>query len=84
MKVIAIIVTHNPEPTRFVSVLKSVANQVSNVIIVDNNSHNKDLIRALCNEMKTHCKLIELRSNTGIAYALKIGIRYAYTRYEPD
>jgi hypothetical protein len=71
------------EPTRFKIVLSSVAKQVKHTIIVDNNSANKNLIKGLCAKLD-NCELIELKFNSEIAYALKIGIRYAYTKRIPD
>ena len=67
--VVAIIVTHNPEIEIFEHVVRSVSKQVRHVVIVDNSSSNKDIIKDLNN-----CETIELRSNAGIARALRIGI----------
>jgi len=81
--VIAIIVTHNPEIRRFEHVVKAVSNQVSKVIIVDNNSINRAFIESLCNNVG-NCELIKLKFNAGIAYALKVGIYYAIEKYSPE
>jgi GT2 family glycosyltransferase len=83
MNATAIIVSYNPDITRFKIVLSSVAKQVKHMIIVDNNSANKNLIKGLCAKLD-NCKLIELKFNSGIAYALKMGIRYAYMKHDPN
>jgi len=83
MNVSAIIVSYNPEPIRFKMVLSSVSKQVKHMIIVDNNSANKNLIRGLCDKLD-NCELIELKFNSGIANALKMSIRYAYTKHDPE
>jgi len=83
MNVTAIIVSYNPDITRFKIVLSSVSKQVKHMIIVDNNSANKNLIRGLCVKLD-NCELIELKFNSGVAYALKMGIRYAYTKHDPE
>jgi len=80
--VVTIIVTHNPDIERFEHVVKSVSKQVRHVIIVDNNSNNKDIIKDLCSKMN-NCETIELKFNAGIAHALMIGVRYAIDKYSP-
>jgi len=79
--VAAIIVTYNPEIARFKNVLSSVANQVKHVVIVDNGSVNNHLIKSLCEELH-NCIFVEVRFNSGIAYALKIGVQIV-SKYNP-
>jgi rhamnosyltransferase len=74
--VTAIIVTHNPEIRRFEHVARATSKQVSKVIIIDNNSINRESIESLCNNVG-NCELIKLKFNAGIAYALKVGVHYA-------
>jgi rhamnosyltransferase len=76
MNIVAIIVTYNPDQKRFTKVFHSVITQVDMVIIVDNNSRNKDFIKSLCIS-KNNCEFIEIMFNSGIAHALKVGINYA-------
>ena len=83
MSIVTIIVTYNPASSRFKLVLTSAAAQVSYVLVVDNNSDNKDFIRNICNAFD-NCEFIELGFNFGVAYALKKGIRYAMIKYNPS
>ena len=76
MNIVAIIVTYNPDQKRFTKVFHSVITEVDMVIVVDNNSQNKDFIKSLCNS-RSNCEFIEVGFNSGIAHALKIGINYA-------
>jgi len=70
-KVIAIIVTYNPEPEQFHLTLTSILNQVSLCIIVDNGNKKFDID---CSEK---IRLITLGKNYGIAYAQNRGIELA-------
>jgi GT2 family glycosyltransferase len=81
--VIAIIVTHNPETKRFEYVVRAASKQVRHIVIVNNNSNNKGLIKDLCSKMN-NCELINLKFNAGIAYALKVEIHYAIEKYNPE
>jgi|GEM_PF-4742557 len=59
MSVIAIIIIHNPSLDRFRLVLRLVAEQVNHLIIVDNDSHNKDAIKNLCTSVN-NCNFVEV------------------------
>jgi hypothetical protein len=48
MNVIAVIVTHDPELDRFKLVLDRASEQVDSVIVVDNDSKSKGVLRGLC------------------------------------
>lgn len=76
MSVTTIIVTHRPDEGRFRIVLGSAASQVNNVVIADNASVNREFIKGLCNEL-WNCRFIEVGFNSGIAYAINIGVDYA-------
>jgi rhamnosyltransferase len=84
MSIAAIIVTYNPELSRFKHVLNQASKQVNHVIVVDNASKNKNIIRNLCNET-SNCNFVEIGFNSGVAHALRVGINYAIMqRYKPD
>jgi rhamnosyltransferase len=76
MNIVAIIVTFNPDQKRFIKVFYSAITQVDRIIIVDNNSHNKDFIKSLCNS-QNNCEFIEIGFNSGVAHALRFGVNYA-------
>jgi len=80
--VVAIIVTYNPDPNRFRLVLSSAAEQANRVIIIDNASNNRDLIKSLIDSVD-NCEFIEIGFNSGIAHALRVGTKYA-RKYEPS
>jgi rhamnosyltransferase len=82
MNITAIIVTYNPELSRFRHVFNQASKQVNHVIIVDNGSKAKDILRKLCNEAN-NCHFVEIGFNSGVAHALRIGINYA-SRYGAD
>lgn len=77
-----IIVTHNPDIDMVNKILNTIKEAADTIIIVDNDSSNKDAIASYCNII-TSCNFIEIGFNSGIGYALKIGIRYAISRYNP-
>jgi len=52
------------------------------VVIVDNDSDNRDFIKDLCTDVN-NCDFIEVGFNSGIAHALRVGIEYA-KKYRPD
>ncbi|MCL4381453.1 glycosyltransferase, partial [Candidatus Marsarchaeota archaeon] len=72
-KIVAIIVTYNPNIKRFKLVLESLKNQIYETIVVDNNSNNFKEVKKL---MNTNVKLIHLNNNYGLAEGLNIGIKY--------
>jgi len=82
MGVVAVIITHDPELDRFELVLDRVSRQVDRVIIVDNDSKIKDVLRDLCGGFG-NCDFIEVGFNSGVAHALRVGVNYA-SKYKPD
>jgi len=82
-KVAALIVAHNPIYTAFALVLGSVARQVDRVIIVDNGSDNRSSLEDLCKKL-SNCEFIEVGFNSGVAYALKVGVRHAAIKHHPE
>ncbi len=73
LKVGAVIVTYNPEINRLKKVIDSIANQIDNIIIVDNNSKNIDKIKEILVGYK-NIEIIENDNNYGIGKALNIGV----------
>jgi rhamnosyltransferase len=82
MSVVAIIVTYNPELSRFRYVLNQASKQANHVIIVDNDSKTKDMLKKLCNKTN-NCDFVEIGFNSGVAHALRIGIKHS-SKYNPD
>jgi rhamnosyltransferase len=62
------IITFNPNLIRLEDNIKAIIDQVDQIIIVDNNSDNKEQIIKLC--LNNSVKIIQLDKNYGIAYAL--------------
>jgi rhamnosyltransferase len=75
-KVISIIVAYNPDLVRFKQVLESATKQASHVIVIDNGPSNKSLIEDLCRRLN-NCEFNEMGFNSGIAHALRQGIKRA-------
>ncbi|URZ87773.1 glycosyltransferase [Floricoccus penangensis] len=72
-KILAGIVTFNPDTERLIENISSIINQVDEVVIIDNGSDNVDAIKNIIREFEK-ISLIELEENKGIAFALnKIG-----------
>ncbi|MGC9124419.1 MAG: glycosyltransferase, partial [Thermoplasmata archaeon] len=69
----AIIVTYNPEINRFKNVIDSIANQIDKIIIVDNNSKNREKIKEIL-EVYKNTEIIENDKNYGIGKGLNIGV----------
>ena len=63
MNVIAIVVTHDPELDRFRLVLDQASEQVDRVIIVDNDSKSKGVLRSLCGGVG-NCDFVEVGFNS--------------------
>jgi len=82
MNVIAVIVTHDPELDRFKLVLDRASEQVDSVIVVDNDSKSKGILRGLCGGFG-NCDFVEVGFNSGVAHALRVGVNYA-SKYKPD
>jgi len=63
MSIVAIIVTYNPELSRFKHVLNQASKQVNRVVIVDNDSKIKDVLRDLCSSVGNNgdCGIGEVR-----------------------
>ena len=72
-KIIAILVTYNPDIEKLNAAIASITHQVDQIVIIDN--HSKSLSGVRINDQK---KIIEkLDSNMGIAFAQNIGINCA-------
>jgi hypothetical protein len=63
MGVVAIIVSRDPELDRFELVLDRVSGQVGRIIIVDNDSRGKGVLRDLCGGVG-NCDFIEVGFNS--------------------
>ena len=81
-KIIASIITYNPEIHRLEKNIKSIVNQVDSIVIIDNKSSNllelNTLYNNISNEYK-NCKfeIIKNEENVGIAKALNQALYYA-------
>jgi len=79
-RVVAVVVTYNPNLTLLEKCLASIKEQVYKIVIVDNASKNFENITAL--SKKYECDFIENGFNAGVPYALKRGVEYSL-RYFP-
>ena len=77
-RLIAIIITYNPDLDS--GVLKKQISLIEKyclkVVLIDNNSENKDEINALCSSFKK-AEYVQLDKNYGIGYALNLGLEIA-------
>jgi rhamnosyltransferase len=79
-RVVAVVVTYNPNLALLEKCLASIREQVYKIVIVDNASKNVENIIAL--SKKYECDFIENGFNAGVPYALKRGVEYSL-RYSP-
>lgn len=77
-KILAAIVTYNPDLERLQKNINAIEPQVEHLIIVDNGSKNINLISRIKAECKIKIDLIENKENIGIASALNQALDYAY------
>ncbi|MGG2468152.1 glycosyltransferase family 2 protein [Paraclostridium bifermentans] len=77
-KILAAIVTYNPDLERLQKNINAIEPQVEHLIIVDNGSKNINLISRIKGECKIKIDLIENEENIGIASALNQALDYAY------
>lgn len=75
-RICSIIVSYNPEIENLASLTNALRIQGNFIIIIDNNSHNKDAILKITVPLDC-CRCIFLDENTGIAHAQNIGIECA-------
>ena len=75
LKVLACIVTYNPDIDFLRKNILSLYNEVNCIVVVDNGSINSDIIFNLTNELAI--KFVGLDKNMGIAQALNIGLDFA-------
>ncbi|WP_220771247.1 glycosyltransferase, partial [Shewanella sp. MBTL60-007] len=75
-KICAVIVTFNPEMSRFLDNVDAVTKQVDELIVVDNGSTNIAIIEKELREKDIICTLIPLMDNKGIGAALNRAIEY--------
>lgn len=76
IKVLAGIVLYNPDIERLRENVESIIDQVDEVLLVDNGSHNIEEVGVFV-ERYDRCGLIKNRSNLGIAAALNLVFDYA-------
>lgn len=76
MKIVAIIITFNPNLDQLKNNIASIISQVDEVIIVDNGSNNQNVFNDLLSELG-HFTLILNADNLGIAEAQNIGMAAA-------
>lgn len=77
--VVASIVTFNPDVDLLKKNIRSIENQVEEVIVVDNNSENIKAIECLVSKL-SNTYIIKNKNNEGIAYALNQACEYAYAK----
>lgn len=79
LRVIASIITYNPDITRLDKNINSIINNVDEVILIDNDSSNINDIRVLCNnqEYKNRIVLKKNLKNIGISSALNQALIYS-------
>jgi hypothetical protein len=63
MGVVAVIVSHDPELDKFRLVLNRASRQVDHIIIVDNDSRSKGVLRDLCGGVG-NCDFVEVGFNS--------------------
>ena len=68
----AVIVTYNPDVSVLQKNINSILKQISHCLIVDNGSKEYKLE----NIDESSVKIISLKDNKGIAYALNVGLKY--------
>jgi rhamnosyltransferase len=76
-KIIASIITYNPESDRLEKNINAIATQVDCVVIVDNGSKNIKDIYKIKDKLKFNIELILNEKNIGIAAALNQALNYA-------
>ncbi|HFD1829665.1 TPA: glycosyltransferase, partial [Enterococcus faecium] len=75
-RIMACIITYNPDIDRLIDNLNSIEEQVECILIVDNNSVNISKIEEISSKFKNSTILKE-NENTGIAGALHDAMNYA-------
>lgn len=75
-KIVAVIVTYNPDFTLLEQEYYSMVNQVDMVVYVDNNSVNQSFLIEWCKK-KGNVRIIINKKNKGLAYAQNQGIKIA-------
>lgn len=71
-KVLAVIVTYNPEIVRLKDCINSLASQVEKIVLVDNGSKDSESLKALSED---NLEVILLAENKGIAFAQNYGVQ---------
>ena len=79
-RIAAVVVTFNPELSRFSELVKSLERQVLGLVIVDNCSEN---IEEFESNLPPNASLIKLKSNFGIGKALNEGVQMALNKWRP-
>lgn len=69
-KIIASIITYNPDIKRLEQNINSISKQVNEIIVIDNGSNDKEKIAELLQELKIKYTAIYNQKNDGIAKAL--------------
>ena len=80
MKVIASIVTYNPDIQRLLQNIQAILPQVTEIIIVDNASINLMDIHSLIEKIHESIFVLENKTNKGIATALNQAARYSLSK----
>lgn len=75
-KTYCVVVTFNPDISKFQRVMISIAKNKTNIVIVDNGSSNIKAIESIASQFK-NTSIIKISSNIGIAAAQNKGITFA-------
>ncbi|WP_338028840.1 glycosyltransferase [Caldivirga maquilingensis] len=74
---------HNPDASLLSRTFSTLTGFVDVIIMVDNASSNRDFLIRLCGSYG-NCDFLEVGFNSGVAHALRIGVKYAVERYNPQ
>ncbi|WP_116186102.1 rhamnosyltransferase [Pectobacterium aquaticum] len=76
-----VIVTYNPEVDIFSQAIKTISNQLNQLVIMDNNSINILEIEEIVKNVK-NVELLKLEKNIGLAAAQNVAIKYNKNNYD--
>ena len=79
-RVVAVVVTHRPDPSLAGALLEALAPQVAEVVVVDNGTPAATLDALRPTLDRLGCALVELGANRGIAAAQNVGVAHARDR----
>lgn len=77
-KIIAVLVTYNPQKEHLLENIKSILNDVNKIIICNNSSVELKEIIGFSDELLNRIQIIDFLDNLGIAEAQNVGFKIAY------